>query len=346
MTVATRCPGTCLDAKVFRAVVLVVSGDVHRSPMNRGQIHRESPATHDRRRGQAKSRSRPVGGRGRDPLILAVGEPALEQRLQGDGPALDVPGSVPQLRGKQEPDAALASRTARGKHARLPKREQRLPGRERVAVQRWDLRLDVRFVAATNRDLDEEVAGKRFREDLYFRLNGVSLTIPPLRERPDELPALATLFLETVAKKLGQPPPRLAPDALVHLCEYSWPGNIRELRNVMERALLLASTGTITSEHLPLERMKRLGQHTLPTPNSVQPVVALPTPAPAARAAATPTSPTPAGGLSMVEIERQAILDALVRCAGNQTRAAELLGIPRRTFCKKLGEYNIPRPRV
>jgi two-component system, NtrC family, response regulator AtoC len=201
--------------------------------------------------------------------------------------------------------------------------------------------VDVRFVAATNRDLEEEIAGKRFREDLYFRLNGVTLTIPPLRERADELPALAKVFLETVAKQLGQPAPRLGPDALAQLRAYAWPGNIRELRNVMERALLLASGGTITAEHLPLERMRRVSPGTAPVTTLV--------PGPASVAAAKPsTIATPAGGvaLSMVEIERQAILDALVRCAGNQTRAAELLGIPRRTFCKKLSEYNIARPRV
>jgi two-component system response regulator AtoC len=187
--------------------------------------------------------------------------------------------------------------------------------------------VDVRFVAATNRDLDEEIAAKRFREDLYFRLNGITLAIPPLRERKDELPALARLFLAAGAKQLGEPPPTLAPEALAALRAYSWPGNIRELRNVMERAMLLSSGGHITAQHLPAEKMVRQA-----------PVVAPVADAPAAGA--------PAPSLSMDEIERQAILDALVRCGGNQTRAAELLGIPRRTFCKKLADHNIPRPRV
>ena len=117
--------------------------------------------------------------------------------------------------------------------------------------------VDVRFVAATNRDLEEEVAAKRFREDLYFRLNGVTLAIPPLRERIDELPALAHLFLERVAQQVGVPVPRLTPEALAQLSAYSWPGNLRELRNVLERALLLASAGSITPEHLPQEKLQR-----------------------------------------------------------------------------------------
>jgi two-component system response regulator AtoC len=180
--------------------------------------------------------------------------------------------------------------------------------------------VDVRFVAATNRDLEEEIAAKRFREDLYFRLNGITLTIPPLRDRTDEIPALAALFLATVAGQLGQPAPVLSPQALAQLRAYSWPGNIRELRNVMERAILLSSGGTITVAHLPAEKIRRAER------------------APAAEASTDPGT--------MAAIERQAILDALVRCAGNQTRAAELLGIPRRTFCKKLNEHNIPRPRL
>ena len=185
--------------------------------------------------------------------------------------------------------------------------------------------VDVRFVAATNRDLEEEIASKRFREDLYFRLNGIALSIPPLRERIDEIPALAGRFLASSAEQMGEPPPRLAPEALAELRVYGWPGNIRELRNVMERALLLSSGGIIAPEHLPLEKMRR-GARASP---SVR---------------ADPAQPKPA--LSMAELERQAILDALVRCAGNQSRAAELLGMPRRTFCKRLAEYKITRPRA
>jgi DNA-binding NtrC family response regulator len=198
--------------------------------------------------------------------------------------------------------------------------------------------VDVRFVAATNRDLEEEIAAKRFREDLYFRLNGMTLEIPPLRDRVDEIPALARLFLERVAQQMGQPPPPLGRDVVAHLQDYAWPGNIRELRNVMERALLLSSGAAITPEHLPLEKMKRSARVSVPPPSKPEPLPA-----------SAPSAPTgvvePAAAITLGELERQAILDALVRCAGNQSRAAELLGIPRRTFCKRLAEYNIPRPR-
>jgi two-component system response regulator AtoC len=198
--------------------------------------------------------------------------------------------------------------------------------------------VDVRFVAATNRDLDEEIGARRFRQDLYFRLNGITLSIPPLRERVDEIPALAKFFVESAARQASLAQPRLAPEVLALLCAYSWPGNIRELRNVMERALLLSSGGTIAPEHLPLEKITRAARVALgPAAN------------PGTETSPRPGSPPPVGAgvpLNMIEIEKQAILDALFRCAGNQTRAAELLGIPRRTFCKKLNDHNIPRPRV
>jgi two-component system response regulator AtoC len=183
--------------------------------------------------------------------------------------------------------------------------------------------IDVRFLAATHRDLDEEIAAKRFREDLYFRLAGITLAIPPLRERPEEILPLARLFLERAARQAGEPVPVLGEQAIAELQSYTWPGNIRELRNTIDRALLLGSGGIITDEHLPLDRMRRRSR-------------------PTARTTEAPTAAAPA---AMAELERQAILDALVRCAGNQSRAAELLGIPRRTFCKRLSEYNIPRPR-
>ena len=101
--------------------------------------------------------------------------------------------------------------------------------------------IDVRFLAATNRDLDEEVAEKRFREDLYFRLNVITLDIPPLRERPEEIAALARMFLDRLSDSATHPPPALREDALDLLRGYTWPGNIRELRNVIERAFVLCT---------------------------------------------------------------------------------------------------------
>jgi two-component system response regulator AtoC len=196
--------------------------------------------------------------------------------------------------------------------------------------------VDVRFVAATSRDLDEEIAAKRFRKDLYFRLNGISLAIPPLRERTDEIPSLARVFLEGAAAQLGQAPPMLAPNALARLLAHPWPGNIRELRQAMERALLLGGGATIRPEHLPLEKTTRATR-----PPILQP--------PKVAGATRPGSPAGAPArppLNMMPIEREAILAALARCAGNQTRAAALLGISRRTLCSKLKEHHIPRPRM
>jgi two-component system response regulator AtoC len=192
------------------------------------------------------------------------------------------------------------------------------------------LAIDVRFIAATNRDLEEEVANKAFREDLYFRLNGICLEIPPLRERPEEIEPLARRCMENVARQLGRGVPALSSEAMDLLRGYGWPGNIRELRNIMERAVILCSGDEITHEYLPSQKMRRPPEQG-----------ALPAPAPPpARDVAVPLRD------EKIAAERRAIIDALDRCAGNQTRAAELLGISRRTLCSRLKEYNIPRPRV
>ena len=113
--------------------------------------------------------------------------------------------------------------------------------------------LDVRFVAATHVDLEAAIADDRFRSDLYFRLNGISLTIPPLRDRPEEIEPLARAFLAAACAAGKRRPPRLSSDALEALQAYDWPGNIRELRNAIERALVLSEGGEIGPEHLPVE---------------------------------------------------------------------------------------------
>jgi two-component system response regulator AtoC len=194
--------------------------------------------------------------------------------------------------------------------------------------------VDVRFVAATNRDLDEEVAEKRFREDLYFRLNVITLEIPPLRERPEEIGTLARLFLDRVALAVGRPAPSLSDEALSMLESYAWPGNIRELRNVIERAFVLCVGGVVGVEHLPADKIRR-------NPRTQSEVARGRS---ASIAVGSPVSSAIRGGIK--DIERQAIVDALERCHWNQTRAAELLGMPRRTFCKRMKEYDIPRPRA
>jgi two-component system response regulator AtoC len=201
------------------------------------------------------------------------------------------------------------------------------------------LQIDVRFIAATNRDLEEEIANKTFREDLFFRLNGICLEIPPLRERPEEIEPLARRSMENVARQLGRPAPSLSAEAMELLRSYGWPGNIRELRNVMERAVILCNGEEITAEQLPAQKMRRPAeQGALPAAPSSPAMLAMP---PAAREAAPV-----AGRDEKAAAAKRAIIDALERCAGNQTRAAELLGISRRTLCSRLKEYNIPRPRV
>ena len=194
--------------------------------------------------------------------------------------------------------------------------------------------IDVRLVSATHRDLEAEVARGTFRQDLFFRLNGIALTIPPLRERVSEIAELSRVFMARVSAQLARPlVPTLSPEALALLEGYRWPGNIRELRNTIERAVVLCSGPTILPEHLPLDRMR-------PAPPSAAP------PSPAA--SVVPPSMAPSAGPLRHEIEaleRQRIVDALEQSAGNQTQAATLLGMPRRTLVAKLVAYNIPRPR-
>jgi DNA-binding NtrC family response regulator len=185
--------------------------------------------------------------------------------------------------------------------------------------------VDVRFIAATNRDLETEVQRGRFRADLYYRLSGVSLVIPPLRERSDEIPALARAFLRRAFADLGESgEPELSSDALELLTRYPWPGNVRELRNVMERAALLGGEGPILAEHLPLEKMRA----TLAPPP--------------ARSTDEESTDLRSG---VHEYERARIVAALEQCSGNQTRAAKLLGISRMTLSARMDAFGLPRPR-
>jgi two-component system, NtrC family, response regulator AtoC len=174
--------------------------------------------------------------------------------------------------------------------------------------------IDVRFVAATHRDLEAAVASQTFRHDLFYRLNGITLVIPPLRERVEDIVPLARAFVERGARALGlERAPAVTQEALTLLRSYPWPGNVRELRNVIERAVLLAGAGGIAPEHLPFEKMNAAG-----------------------------VAPLRAG---VMERERALILDALDRTDGNQTEAAKLLGISRRTLVSRISEYGLPRPR-
>ncbi len=186
--------------------------------------------------------------------------------------------------------------------------------------------IDVRFIAATHRDLEAEVAAGRFREDLYYRLNGITLTVPPLRERVQEIEDLSRAFVRQACVHSGRASvPIVGPEVMALLKRYPWPGNIRELRNVMERAVILCAGGVIGVEHLPPERFRA---------------------AATAPAAAPRDSAEPAATLTDDEaLERQRIVATLADCGGNQTKAAKLLGMSRRTLVSRLGQYGLPRPK-
>ena len=182
--------------------------------------------------------------------------------------------------------------------------------------------VDVRFVSATNKNLEAAIAAGTYREDLYFRLNGVSVVVPPLRERIDELEPLARQLMRDATRGLGRAgATAITRSALDVMRAYHWPGNIRELRNVIDRALVLCSGGAIEPSHLPLERMQ-----------------ARPSPRAAEAAEASPTS-------SANPDRRERVLRALDDSGGNQTKAARLLEISRRTLFNWMEELGISGPR-
>jgi DNA-binding NtrC family response regulator len=205
--------------------------------------------------------------------------------------------------------------------------------------------IDVRFVSATNRELEDEVDKGSFRRDLFFRLNGISIRIPPLRERRSEIPALAETFLRQVCQELRRPEPRLSAETLATLHRRDWSGNIRELRNVIERAVLLCPGQEIGIEHLPEERPRKRPALVLDLPDRTDrhSVDSRPDIPPLQTGPRVP-KPTPDAGPTPAH-EKQRILDALASCAGNQSRAAKLLGMPRRTFVARLDRYQIARPK-
>jgi transcriptional regulator with GAF, ATPase, and Fis domain len=203
--------------------------------------------------------------------------------------------------------------------------------------------VDVRVVTATNRDLGEEVEQGRFREDLYYRLNGVTLRIPPLRERREDIPLLVRLFLRTMAGEMGRPVPRLSDDAMVTLCEHFWPGNVRELKSVIERVVILFGGEKV------VDRTALLGCFSNSRPMPTR----LTTPKPPPPIPPPPIDPVvPASSRGRrplkardTEQERQRILAALLQAGGNQSVAAQNLGVSRRTLLYWLDTFEIPRPR-
>jgi len=174
-------------------------------------------------------------------------------------------------------------------------------------------KVDVRFVAATNKDLLNEVREGRFREDLYYRLNVISISLPPLRERRDDIEPLARHFLKASTRRMKKDVLGIEDDALQALLQYDWPGNVRELENVMERAVILARGGMITIGLLPLGARRE--------------------------AINAPAGKTPLIGLD--EIERLHITSILKETGFHKSRAATILGISRKTLDRKISEYNL-----
>jgi transcriptional regulator with PAS, ATPase and Fis domain len=196
--------------------------------------------------------------------------------------------------------------------------------------------IDVRFVAATNSDIETQVERGTFRRDLFYRLNGVTLMIPPLRERQAELEPLARAFISRARSHNGAPRPALAPEAVELLKGYHWPGNVRELKNVIERAVLLCGSGPIQPDHLSLG--KPGAPRTFGYSSGTQPRVPN-----GSRSHETLFPTVPRKGS---QEEQQWIMQTLARAGGNQTLAARLLGISRRTLVNRLNDYeHVDRPR-
>jgi transcriptional regulator with GAF, ATPase, and Fis domain len=214
---------------------------------------------------------------------------------------------------------------------------------------RNDVHVDVRIVAATNRDLDQAVADGQFREDLFFRLNVVCITLPPLRQRRDEIPALTELFLRQYAELYNKPPVSLATDTFTLFAEYTWPGNVRELENLVRRAVILGTDESIRREMAEAiaARMATPGPIPAlqPRPAPVQPA------GPAAPPPPTTTAKEPAAAVngSLKAIARQAargaerelIFRTLQQTRWNRREAAEILGISYKALLYKIKEAEL-----
>ncbi len=177
---------------------------------------------------------------------------------------------------------------------------------------------DVRFVSATNKDLEQEVVAGRFREDLFYRLNVITLELPPLRERPEDIALLAEHFLDKMAKRLNQPRKKISDEVMTALHQHDWPGNVRELENVIERSVVLALGPTLTLDLLPAKfRVTEL----LPT-------------------AATLSS------FSLRDAEKLQVQRALDKTGWNKSRTAQLLGVTRKTLDKKIRDFELLREEL
>ncbi|HZP41647.1 MAG TPA: sigma-54 dependent transcriptional regulator [Candidatus Binatia bacterium] len=192
----------------------------------------------------------------------------------------------------------------------LQDREVRPVGADR------SFKVDVRVIAASNKDLAAEVDGGRFREDLFYRLQVIPIVMPPLRERRSDIPLLVQHFLEKHNRKRPGVPARIGEEAMVHLWEYDWPGNVRELENLLERLVILSEDGHIGVEHLPPAIRSFISEKKIPRPTLGEEGLDLNT--------------------AVEEFENRLIEEALRRTKGNKQAAARLLGLKRTTLVAKL----------
>jgi DNA-binding NtrC family response regulator len=193
------------------------------------------------------------------------------------------------------------------------------------------VQVNVRIVAASNRNIEEAVSEGQFRSDLLYRVNSFQISLPALRERPEDIEPLARHLLKQLGKSN---PPELTPEALAALKSYAWPGNVRQLRNALERAVLLANDGRITTAELPPE---------ISAPSaSFSPVMVAGT-SPGGSASAGDADPTAAVAAPLREVERQQILAALEQTGWHRGKTAEMLGISPSTLYRRLRDYNLTR---
>ncbi|HWT99220.1 MAG TPA: sigma-54 dependent transcriptional regulator [Terriglobales bacterium] len=202
------------------------------------------------------------------------------------------------------------------------------------------VKVDIRLIATSNRDMQDEVSKGTFREDLYFRLNVMSLELPPLRERPGDIAALADYFIKKYAEANGVKISSVAPEVYDTLRAHDWRGNVRELENTMHRAVLLTQSDVLGREAILLTGGRGIPIAAIQP--AAEPAISAGIPAGAGKSAPGAGAPTTAGlvGKTVAAVERDLIIDTLQHCLGNRTHAANILGISIRTLRNKLKQYN------
>ena len=189
-------------------------------------------------------------------------------------------------------------------------------------------KVNVRVIAATNRDLEEDVRQGRFREDLFYRLNTFVVKVPPLRERPEDIPLLASYYFEEACRRHNRQLAGITPEAMIYLTRYQWPGNVRQLRSEIERIVVFAEDGQAVSSESLSPDILRAASGTSPV-----------------RFQLDFSKPINFKEI-MADVERQLLSEALARQSGNASRAAESLGLRRQTFTYKLRRFDIAHPEL